>query len=86
MYKEKENFIFLFTFEDSIDDIDFNENNIDSLIKFQISEASENSYFVEECYLNGDKLKLIVSFKTSFKKTLGKSIFLNTQIFKVTSK
>lgn len=71
----------VFTFEDSLNDINFLENFIENLIYIYFSNINQQSFTVDFPLISDNILKVHLSFCQSFSASFGSILFLNNQIF-----
>ncbi|KAL4472472.1 hypothetical protein ABPG74_018421 [Tetrahymena malaccensis] len=75
------NYELTFTFDQSLKQIDFSKNPIQSLIKIQLSNVPQSYYSFENPQINENKLTLQLNVITSFYVSIGTALFLKTNIF-----
>jgi len=56
----------VFTFDTPLNDIDFTLSPIDTLIYIYISSISSEKFSINDAYLDGNTLKLTLTFISSF--------------------
>jgi len=76
---EKSHYWLVFTFEEDLALIDFDENPIDTILYIYIQQVPSENYSITDAEIVGNKLKVSLSFLNSFSATSGTATFIRTQ-------